>query len=85
MIETLSRRKLIGGLGLLIAAPAIVRVASLMPVKAIPVGEGMDLTEAALESLMLYGTAFVQTRWTEVELFQALHIPANHLMTTEVG
>lgn len=34
MIETVSRRKLLGGLGLLIAAPAIVRVASIMPVKA---------------------------------------------------
>lgn len=30
----LSRRKLIGGLGLLIASPAIVRASSLMPVKA---------------------------------------------------
>lgn len=34
MIEQLSRRKLIGGLGLLIAAPAIVRASSLMSVKA---------------------------------------------------
>lgn len=31
---TLSRRKLLGGLGLLIAAPAIVKASSLMPVKA---------------------------------------------------
>lgn len=29
----LSRRKLIGGIGLLVAAPAIVRASSLMPVK----------------------------------------------------
>lgn len=29
----INRRKLIGGLGLLIAAPAIVRVSSIMPVK----------------------------------------------------
>lgn len=36
MIEHISRRKLIGGLGLLIAAPAIVRASSLMPVKALP-------------------------------------------------
>jgi hypothetical protein len=34
MIHTLSRRKLLGGLGLLIAAPAIVKASSLMPVKA---------------------------------------------------
>lgn len=34
VIQTLSRRKLLGGLGLLIAAPAIVKASSLMPVKA---------------------------------------------------
>ena len=34
MIEQITRRKLIGGLGLLIAAPAIVRASSRMPVKA---------------------------------------------------
>jgi hypothetical protein len=35
----LSRRKLIGGLGLLIAAPAVVRATSIMPVKAMPSDE----------------------------------------------
>lgn len=58
MIETLSRRKLLGGLGLLIAAPAIVRVASLMPVKALPevyefrqVALGFSITGTELEAL----------------------------------
>ena len=31
----ITRRKLIGGFGLLIAAPAIIRVADLMPIKAV--------------------------------------------------
>lgn len=33
---TLTRRSLLGGIGALLAAPALVRAASLMPVKALP-------------------------------------------------
>lgn len=39
----LTRRKLIGGVGLLVAAPAIVRASSLMPVKALAHLEGMPV------------------------------------------
>ena len=46
MIQTLSRRKLLGGLGLLIAAPAIVKASSLMPVKAYA-GDGIELQSIA--------------------------------------
>jgi hypothetical protein len=38
----LNRRKLIGGIGLVFAAPAIVRVSSLMPVKAYPLTITLD-------------------------------------------
>ena len=51
MIETLSRRKLIGGLGLLIAAPAVVRVASLMPVKALPEDWPMPFSDDFYDAL----------------------------------
>ncbi len=51
---TLSRRKLLGGLSAFIAAPAIVRVASLMPVKALPVAvvdDGFWFNAAEYEAL----------------------------------
>lgn len=38
----LTRRGLIGGLGLLIAAPAVVRAASLMPVRRAPLVAALD-------------------------------------------
>ncbi len=41
---TLTRRKLIGGIGLLVAAPAIVRASSLMPVKSLAHLEGANVT-----------------------------------------
>lgn len=52
VIQTLSRRKLLGGLGLLIAAPAIVKASSLMPVKAYADGGPMELTEADVYGLL---------------------------------
>ena len=45
--ELLSRRKLIGGLTVFIAAPAIVRVTSLMPVK------GFDSGQVALNVIRI--------------------------------
>lgn len=43
----ISRRKLIGGIGLLVAARAIVRASSLMPVKRIPGYHHITLQELA--------------------------------------
>ena len=52
MIETLSRRKLIGGFGLLIAAPTIVKIANIMPVKAFGVvDDGYWFNAAEYEAL----------------------------------
>jgi hypothetical protein len=51
-MEHLTRRKLIGGIGLLIAAPAVIRVAKLMPVKAFD--EGQTVTFYATD----YGSQF---------------------------
>jgi hypothetical protein len=52
VIETLTRRKLIGGLGLLIAAPAIVRMSSLMPVKRYVVPFSIPLTAAQIGAIL---------------------------------
>lgn len=63
----LTRRKLIGGLGLLVAAPAIVRASSIMPVKVMTREEQMAallqsiektlhaVYEKAWEDMMIYG------------------------------
>lgn len=56
----ITRRKLLAGLSSFIATPAIIRVAQLMPVKALDDFE-MDLSEAALENILAsfdYGNSF---------------------------
>lgn len=52
----LSRRGFIAGLGALVAAPAIVRVENIMPVRAalfMPPAPALELNEAAFEDLVL--------------------------------
>ena len=50
MIE-LSRRRFIHGAGLLLAAPAIVRAASLMPVRAVAMPEHVEFIRALMWTL----------------------------------
>ena len=68
MLQT--RRGFIRGVGLLLAAPAIVRVASLMPVRALPSEPVMRmLTQYNVNSQMierldvLYGYMWVRPEW----------------------
>lgn len=91
----LTRRKLLGGLGLLIAAPAIIRVADLMPIRAIEVEALRSkvteryaygwVNQKFLDDLYLRGFGMVQTRWKEGELLEVLHIPTNQLIAPAVG
>ena len=64
MIQTLSRRKLLGGLGLLIAAPAIVKASSLMPVKAY-------VEEAAMPEFTAGPFDLEAAQWAEVGYISA--------------
>lgn len=69
-----SRRGFIRGLGLLLAAPAIIRVSSLMPVKVLPsesvlrmLTEYNPLDGQMIERLdILYGYLMVRPEWAVV-------------------
>jgi len=86
----LSRRGLITGLASFLAAPAIVRASSLMPVKAVPApqpyseewmlqtiyrDEYIREFERARHDLLLYGTAVVEMPDGEVRSFR--HVALN--------
>jgi hypothetical protein len=73
MIET-SRRSLLTGLGALIAAPAIVRASSLMPLKAVPNWDDYDEALRAIRWNEAYAAEYTQrlvrspllVQWEEV-------------------
>ena len=77
MIETLSRRKLIGGFGLLIAAPTIVKIANIMPVKAFGVvDDGYWFNAAEYEALNEASVARAAAYIAQRERFARMLWPA---------
>lgn len=68
----LTRRKLIGGLGLLIAAPTIIRVADMMPIKAF-----------ADKPLFAKRTFFLSSYGDVVEAFPTEQMYAGDFVTLE--
>lgn len=64
----MNRRGFITGLASLVAAPAIVKAASLMPVRGIVMAADYGYSPAmyAIGSLVEYDRAMWQCRWTEV-------------------
>lgn len=53
IIQPVSRRGLLKGIGLLIAAPAIIKVAGIMPIKALPIeAVPAELTQSAVEEML---------------------------------
>lgn len=57
MTELLTRRGILAGIGLLIAAPAVVRVSSLMPIRGVPLSTGKWVAD--------WRTGFQSARWWE--------------------
>lgn len=67
----ITRRKLIGGIGLLVAAPAIVRASSIMPVKSLAHLEGDFIT--ALSNVEAPGKWYVVREAIKTSQWRQLH------------
>ena len=83
MIEQITRRKLIGGLGLLIAAPAIVRVTSLMPVKAFDDGIWFQVNWGSpkiVGQIMINGNAIITRVEVSNDLINWIELPTFHTL-----